>query len=88
MQCPSCPADVLALFICDDNVYRCYECKRSRPVPLQHRLGPMTSRFVKDMRRKAGLCPRCGEPGEGKVYCAKHRAEYAAATRRIREAAR
>lgn len=30
MICPTCPAKPLALYQCDDNVHRCYACKRSR----------------------------------------------------------
>lgn len=32
MICPSCPAQPLALFICEDGVHRCYSCKARRPV--------------------------------------------------------
>lgn len=35
MICPSCPARPLALFICDDNVHRCYACKTGKPLPKQ-----------------------------------------------------
>lgn len=85
MICPSCPAQPLALFICKDSVYRCIDCKRSQPVPVQHRIGPTTSRFVKDIRRASGLCPRCGKPADGKFYCADHREEYRLACKARRE---
>ena len=76
MICPSCKHDFLCLFICHDEVYRCYSCQRAQPVPIQATKGPTNSRFVKDLRRARGLCPRCGEPSDGKVYCARHREEY------------
>lgn len=40
MNCPSCPAKPLALFICDDGVHRCYACKVKRPLPRQFPLQP------------------------------------------------
>lgn len=43
MHCPSCPAQPLALFICEDGVHRCYACKAGRQVATRPPIAPEAS---------------------------------------------
>lgn len=58
MLCPSCPANPLALFICDDGVHRCYQCKTKNRLS---RTFPIHIQVVKDAPAVAQAAPAQSE---------------------------